>query len=144
MSADSLMRLIDEVHRRGVAICICAHCMGRVDPGATTTESRCDLHSIPAMFSNVQTAQVVSTRVAGAARLSQDARSLSMIINFDLPYAGIARTQYGSARDISGQTPNVATEPKLTRSQNNILLWRSYLPDGCVKSMIHMGWDRST
>jgi hypothetical protein len=27
---------------------------------------------------------------------------------------------------------------------DNILQWTSYLPADCIKSMIFMGWDRST
>jgi len=30
------------------------------------------------------------------------------------------------------------------RSAWNIALWRSYLPSDCVKTMIRMGWDRTT
>jgi hypothetical protein len=30
------------------------------------------------------------------------------------------------------------------RSARNIALWSSYLPADCVKTMIDMGWDRST
>ena len=30
------------------------------------------------------------------------------------------------------------------RSAQNILLWRSYLPEDCVKTMIEMGWDITT
>lgn len=29
------------------------------------------------------------------------------------------------------------------RSAQNIALWKSYLPDDCVETMISMGWDRS-
>ena len=30
------------------------------------------------------------------------------------------------------------------RSEENILQWRSYLPEDCVRSMIEMGWDITT
>jgi hypothetical protein len=30
------------------------------------------------------------------------------------------------------------------RSQGNVLLWRTYLPEDCVNTMIRMGWDRTT
>jgi hypothetical protein len=30
------------------------------------------------------------------------------------------------------------------RSANNIIQWRSYLPEDCVKTMIQMGWDSTT
>jgi hypothetical protein len=32
----------------------------------------------------------------------------------------------------------------LMRSENNILMWMSYLPEACVKTMIVMGWDATT
>jgi hypothetical protein len=30
------------------------------------------------------------------------------------------------------------------RSANNILQWTTYLPEGCIQTMIHMGWDVTT
>jgi len=30
------------------------------------------------------------------------------------------------------------------RSAENIEVWRSYLPQDCVETMIKMGWDRGT
>jgi hypothetical protein len=36
----------------------------------------------------------------------------------------------------------VATEA--ARRTKNILVWDSYLPHDCVKSMVKMGWHRST
>jgi hypothetical protein len=30
------------------------------------------------------------------------------------------------------------------RSVGNIRLWRSYLPEDCVNTMIKMGWDQTT
>ena len=30
------------------------------------------------------------------------------------------------------------------RSEQNILQWRSYLPEDCVRTMIEMGWDITT
>ena len=30
------------------------------------------------------------------------------------------------------------------RSEENILQWRSYLPEDCVRTMIEMGWDITT
>jgi hypothetical protein len=30
------------------------------------------------------------------------------------------------------------------RSENNILMWMSYLPEDCVKTMIVMGWNATT
>lgn len=32
----------------------------------------------------------------------------------------------------------------LMRSENNILMWMSYLPEDCVRTMIVMGWDATT
>ena len=32
----------------------------------------------------------------------------------------------------------------LMRSENNILIWMSYLPEDCVRTMIVMGWDVTT
>jgi hypothetical protein len=37
------------------------------------------------------------------------------------------------------QAPDADAE----RSAENILLWRSYLPQDCVDTMIAMGWDRT-
>jgi hypothetical protein len=30
------------------------------------------------------------------------------------------------------------------RSENNILVWKLYLPSPCIAAMIAMGWDRTT
>ena len=30
------------------------------------------------------------------------------------------------------------------RSVKNILQWNSYLPPGCVRTMVRMGWDYTT
>jgi hypothetical protein len=30
------------------------------------------------------------------------------------------------------------------RSAKNISLWNSYLPAGCVRTMVRMGWDYTT
>jgi hypothetical protein len=32
----------------------------------------------------------------------------------------------------------------LMRSENNILMWKSYLPEDRAKTMIVMGWDATT
>ena len=32
----------------------------------------------------------------------------------------------------------------VARSERNILRWMAYLPDDCIKTMIHMGWDVTT
>jgi hypothetical protein len=37
---------------------------------------------------------------------------------------------------------NPATDAE--RSAANILQWTSYLPADCIKTMIAMGWDRTT
>ena len=31
-----------------------------------------------------------------------------------------------------------------TRSARNIVLWNSYLPAACVRTMVRMGWDYTT
>jgi hypothetical protein len=33
---------------------------------------------------------------------------------------------------------------EIARSEDNILRWMSYLPEDCVRTMIHMGWDLTT
>ena len=35
-------------------------------------------------------------------------------------------------------------EANAARSRENIVRWRSYLPDDCVRTMIDMGWDITT
>jgi len=30
------------------------------------------------------------------------------------------------------------------RSAENIMRWRSYLPEDCVTTMVRMGWDQTT
>ena len=30
------------------------------------------------------------------------------------------------------------------RSRDNVARWRAYLPESCIRTMIDMGWDRST
>ncbi len=35
------------------------------------------------------------------------------------------------------------SEADAARSAENIRLWRSYLPEDCVETMIKMGWDLS-
>jgi hypothetical protein len=37
-----------------------------------------------------------------------------------------------------------ANAADVARSEENILQWRSYLPEDCVKAMIAMGWDVTT
>jgi hypothetical protein len=32
----------------------------------------------------------------------------------------------------------------ISRSENNIITWMTYLPADCVKTMIAMGWDVTT
>lgn len=46
----------------------------------------------------------------------------------------------GSATELSEQG-GAAEDP---RAAQNILQWKSYLPPDCIKSMIAMGWDRTT
>jgi hypothetical protein len=33
---------------------------------------------------------------------------------------------------------------QVTRSQQNIAEWKTYLPDACIATMIALGWDRTT
>jgi hypothetical protein len=47
--------------------------------------------------------------------------------------------------------PSIAVPPEektieanTIRSENNILQWTEYLPEDCVKTMIEMGWDKTT
>ena len=42
----------------------------------------------------------------------------------------------------SSDAPTHDADP--ARSENNILQWRSYLPEDCIKTMIDMGWDVTT
>jgi hypothetical protein len=49
-----------------------------------------------------------------------------------------------STETIPEQIAAIFSVPEPTRSAKNILLWESYLPSDCVKTMIYMGWDRST
>jgi hypothetical protein len=47
-----------------------------------------------------------------------------------------------SHKTIRRRTPLRAADAK--RSVRNILLWNSYLPSDCVKTMVRMGWDYTT
>jgi hypothetical protein len=53
--------------------------------------------------------------------------------------------------ELPGDRPDAATpvDPPFNgddagRSEKNILLWMSYLPEDCVRTMIAMGWDITT
>jgi hypothetical protein len=35
-------------------------------------------------------------------------------------------------------------DPDAARSKENIRCWMAYLPEGCIKTMIRMGWDVTT
>jgi hypothetical protein len=37
-----------------------------------------------------------------------------------------------------------STPTGLSRSEVNICVWRSYLPNECVETMVKMGWAEST
>jgi hypothetical protein len=37
-----------------------------------------------------------------------------------------------------------STSADLSRSEINKCVWRSYLPEKCVETMVKMGWDEST
>jgi hypothetical protein len=48
-------------------------------------------------------------------------------------------------RFVAAESVGVIPEnPDTSRSTRNILQWMSYLPKACVRTMIKMGWDRST
>jgi hypothetical protein len=49
-------------------------------------------------------------------------------------------TKSSDVASLIGPQPNA----DVTRSENNVLQWMSYLPEDCVKTMIQMGWDDST
>jgi hypothetical protein len=58
---------------------------------------------------------------------------------------------YEPADAESGRISGGATEfsvqgaaAEYPRAAQNILQWTSYLPPDCIKSMIAMGWDRTT
>jgi hypothetical protein len=55
-------------------------------------------------------------------------------------FAGI----HADAQAITESMGTSLSEPELTRSARNVLIWQSYLPPDCVASMINMGWDHST
>jgi hypothetical protein len=44
----------------------------------------------------------------------------------------------------SGPPINTGNAVGAEHSENNILLWKLYLPSTCIASMIAMGWDRTT
>lgn len=39
--------------------------------------------------------------------------------------------------------PFVRTPAEQARAGKNIALWKTYLPDDCIETMIAMGWDLS-
>ena len=43
------------------------------------------------------------------------------------------------------EQPEVSVElSQANRSRDNISTWSAYLPAACVRTMVDMGWDRST
>jgi hypothetical protein len=36
------------------------------------------------------------------------------------------------------------TEHLRSHSAKNVVIWKSYLPEDCIKSMVDMGWDYTT
>jgi len=46
--------------------------------------------------------------------------------------------------DSAAEINEPADAASAARAADNILLWTSYLPPDCIKSMIAMGWDRTT
>ena len=46
--------------------------------------------------------------------------------------------------DVTAPVERRVNDADAARSEENILLWMSYLPEDCVRTMIEMGWDVST
>jgi hypothetical protein len=38
----------------------------------------------------------------------------------------------------------VQNDADVARSESNVLQWMAYLPEDCIRTMIHMGWDVTT
>jgi hypothetical protein len=66
-----------------------------------------------------------------------------MTVILDVSNTAIAGMQ-GRAKRVKKQNGKLFAKPNHANSAKNILLWNSYLPHDCVKSMINMGWDHST
>jgi len=45
---------------------------------------------------------------------------------------------------ISTPSMDAQNDADVARSERNILRWMAYLPDDCIRTMIHMGWDVTT
>ena len=52
--------------------------------------------------------------------------------------------QDGIAESLEDWGADQVGTPVLTRSELNIRIWQSYLPEDCVQTMIEMGWHVST
>ena len=39
---------------------------------------------------------------------------------------------------------NSESTSQTARSMDNIAAWNTYLPEDCIRTMVAMGWDRST
>ena len=55
-----------------------------------------------------------------------------------------AFAETGEAESVTEQIAALFKALEPAHSAQNIGLWKSYLPNDCVKSMIDMGWDHST
>jgi hypothetical protein len=51
---------------------------------------------------------------------------------------------FGELSDASAPVDAWVNDADVARSEENILKWMSYLPEDCVRTMIHMGWDVTT
>jgi hypothetical protein len=69
--------------------------------------------------------------------------SLAMTTHLNAQQKGFARI-HGEAQAITESMSASVSQPELTRSAKNVLIWQSYLPHECVVSMVNMGWDHST
>ena len=44
----------------------------------------------------------------------------------------------------STSSMGVQNDADVARSESNVLQWMAYLPEDCIRTMIHMGWDVTT
>jgi hypothetical protein len=60
------------------------------------------------------------------------------------PRAAIFAALHTQTLDCPTENPERRFRINNLRSVKNILVWRSYLPEDCVNTMIQMGWDQTT
>jgi hypothetical protein len=51
---------------------------------------------------------------------------------------------FAESSDAEAPAEARGNDADIARSEDNILRWMSYLPEDCIRSMIHMGWDLTT